>query len=310
MASRWTEHRAGRRRVPDRGRWGDSRLGSGGGAAGYPFVNSEAAILTARFTTPADNARKAAIDAFFTAIKSGATSSTNILAKLDQLYVYWQDEQASHQNWAQNLYNTTKVGSVTFAQGGATGDGSTGYLTTGFAPGVTGGSKGAQNSQHLGAYASVTDFSNLGCAIGGVTNFLQPRTGGNIGSRVHQAGSVTVAVAAGLGHAVVSRTAAAVVGRYKNAVALADDTSASGAPSNSPNYVFARNASSAGGDTPGLHFAGTLFAAHSGSALNAAEVTDLYNALTTLQTAFTNMPPPASTAGQALGLLLALTKAS
>lgn len=309
MASRWTENRASRKRVSARGRWGDSRLGTGGGAGGYPFVNAEAATLVRRWAAQPSTDRAAAVDTFFTSIKSGAVSSSNILAKLDQLYVYWQDEQASHQNWAQNAYNTTKVGSVTFAQAGATGDGSTGYLSTGFAPGVTGGSKGTQNSQHLGAYCAGSDFSNLSVAIGGVTNFLQPRTGGNMGSRVHQGASATVAVAAGLGHAVVSRTGAAVVGRYKDAVALADDTTASAAPSNSPNYIFARNASSAGGDTPGLYFAGTLFAAHSGSSLTANEVTDLYNALTTLQSAFANLPPPAS-AGQPMGLLLSLTKAS
>lgn len=126
-------------------------------AAAAPTYTAEATALFARMTAPPDTTRKNLINAVFVALKSGPVSSSNILAKLDALYVMAAaDSQAAGLNWLGNVYNLTPSGTTppTFvADRGYTGDGLTGYLDTGFNPTTATTPQYALNSASFGCWS-------------------------------------------------------------------------------------------------------------------------------------------------------------
>jgi len=112
---------------------GQITLGAGplasGEGGGYTFVNSEAAALVARFTTPPDNPRKLLIDNLV-----GSLKSDGVWARLELFYVLAAaDAQAARRNWIADVGNLAAVASPIFtADRGYVSDGSSAYLESSY----------------------------------------------------------------------------------------------------------------------------------------------------------------------------------
>lgn len=103
--------------------------------------------IIAAFMTPPAPARIAAINSCVGLLIRGGVWNS-----LDVLYRTGADAQASSINWKNpGLHSLVQVGTVAFVPDrGFTSDGSTGYLTTNYAPSTAGGAFG-QDSAHIGA---------------------------------------------------------------------------------------------------------------------------------------------------------------
>jgi hypothetical protein len=116
--------------------------------SGYSFANAEASAFVARFTTPPNDTYKAAIDTLI-----GSMKTAGYWAVADAIYLPFKSptEQSALLNLKSASYPLTKNGSVAFTTStGLTGDGTTGYLGTGFTP-TTAGGQLAQDSASLTA---------------------------------------------------------------------------------------------------------------------------------------------------------------
>lgn len=110
-----------------------------GGAAAlaeppYAFANAEAETLVAAMTVAPNGARKALIDTFI-----GALKTAGLWSKIDVMWVLAaHDEQAGRLNWkSPGNFTLTAVNTVTFTvDRGFAGDGSSGYLDTGWHAGT------------------------------------------------------------------------------------------------------------------------------------------------------------------------------
>lgn len=125
---------------------------------------AEAVALFARFTTPPTEARKLLINNRILAAKaSGAW------ALRDGFYMMAAaNAQAGQRNWKADAFNLSPQGTIIFeADRGYTGDGSTGYLATGFNPSTAGGNF-SLNSSHLSVW-SRTNAQVAGTSIGART---------------------------------------------------------------------------------------------------------------------------------------------
>lgn len=128
----------------------------------YRFVNTEAAALVARFSTPADNDRKALIDGRFTVGKA-----KSFWAKLDALWVHAAHAaEAGRLNWLGDIYNCLPVNNPTFTvDRGYLGNGSSSYLDTQFNPASASSPKFTQDSGALGVRSN-TDNTGIGSLAG------------------------------------------------------------------------------------------------------------------------------------------------
>lgn len=192
--------------------------------------DEDAEALFARFTTPPTTARKVLINNRILAAKaSGAW------ALRDAFYMMAAaDAQAAQRNWKQDAFNLTPTGTIAFeADRGYTGNGTTGYLATGFTPSTAGG-QFALNGAHLSVW-SLTDAINTGVSIGARTSsvagqsFLTIRSTSNLGAyRLNQDAIGTVpTVANSSGGFVVRRSGAAVRALFRNGASVATDTTVS-----------------------------------------------------------------------------------
>lgn len=173
---------------------------------GYPFVNSEARDIVARFTTPPTDVRKALIDAWWTAVKAGGVSA----ADLDWFYMLAAaDSQAARQNWIADLYNATAVNSPSFvADRGYTGNG-TSYLDTGFNPATAPSPKFTLNDSSLGIFhrtnvaETVRDIGNTNATL------ISRAVGDGLGGRSNNVATVfpALTVPTSVGQTSWSRTA-------------------------------------------------------------------------------------------------------
>lgn len=145
----------------------------------------EARALFARMTTQPDIARKQRINSLIVSLKASGT-----WGKLDALYVLAaHDAQAARLNWIQNAYNLTPNGTVTFTPDvGYQGDGSTGYLDTGFNPATAGGKHSLNDECHFvfldPAVSTGTTgnfFGNTNTRIGRGTTALNTRSNNSTG---------------------------------------------------------------------------------------------------------------------------------
>jgi hypothetical protein len=241
-------------------------------AGGYTFVNSEAAALVARFTTPPTNARKVLIDNFYTAIKLVG------LSKFDAIYMLAAaDAQSSLLNWVQDAYNLTAVNSPAFVvDRGYTGDGSTSYLDTGFNPTTAVGAKFVQDSGAL----SVWSRTNLANGAGTSFDFGSPNsyvgrstTAGQGTGRPNAGSGQSYGLLVYPGYVGYSRTAAAVWEAYAAGVDSGGGTTVSAAPTNATLRIC-----SIGAGSFGVNQIATALIA---SGLSAAEELATYNALNT-----------------------------
>lgn len=167
-------------------------------------VDPDAAALIARFTTPPSQSAASIINTRILALKSKGLWDT-----FDALYVLAaESSQAALQNWRQNLYNGTIAGSVTFtANVGMQGDGTTGYIDTGFNPATAVGPKFTQNSATIGFWSQTAGQANT-IEMGNTNTLIQCRnTSDAFGHRVNAPSSGSVAnVTSGAGLFVSSRT--------------------------------------------------------------------------------------------------------
>jgi len=178
---------------------------------------------------------------------------------LDGLYVFATNSQSNAQlNWAQNAFNLTANGSITFAANtGVTSDGSTGYFNTGFTPSTAGGHYSANsasmgfcivNNRTTGVSATNVGAVSTGGATFDYFNALTP-TNSWMNWVLHGSGRNTV-VSGTRGHWVGSRTSSTAVALYLNGNTTAVDSFSDTATvmSNVPVYILtANNQGSAGG---------------------------------------------------------------
>jgi hypothetical protein len=179
--------------------------------------DTDADALFARHSSVWNDTWKMACNNFIVGAKAAG-----VWTKLDVFYCtadYASDSQRALLNWKQNLYNGTKVGTGTFNTDGWQGNGSTGYIESGYV-------FGSQNSAHLGCY-SLTESNVSASDMGNSTTLIACRSTSNFAWRVNQAATDAPAVASSVGHFCASRTAAAVTAGYKDGVLVSGATRSS-----------------------------------------------------------------------------------
>lgn len=244
--------------------------------------SAEATAYFAAMSVQPDATRKALLNTLINNLVA-----SGVWAKLSWLSIHAaHDEQAARVN-AVTPSQVMSVGvAPTFTTDrGHTGNGTTQYLNSGWSQTVNGGSIYTQNSAHIGAWLG-TDVTNgaqtdLGVAshsliIGRVTTVLRTRV-----NETATALDATLGVATSVGHSLITRSGAAATEAYKNATSIGTSANASAALSAQPIYVCAAN--SAG--TAANFSTRRIQASHWGGHLTAANVTSLYNELSTYMTA-------------------------
>lgn len=215
----------------------------------YPYVNIEAKQFVARMTEKPDDTRKGLIDDLFGALKNGATSGSNILAKLDALYIFAAPaEQIALLNWAAATLPMTAAGGIALtADAGYVGDGVDDYLTPSIAPSQL--TKYVQNSAFVALGLNV-DGNNTGTVVGlsgaGIQRLaLNPRGAtGVVSGRLNSSSTfnTTATVASRVGRTYLSRTDNSQVGVYRDGSLVETVSTASADPSSqTDSIVLPRN---------------------------------------------------------------------
>ncbi len=170
-------------------------------------------------------------------------------SSLDVLYVFATNSTGNAAlNLVSSSFNATTHATLTFsADHGWTGDGSAGYIDTGFNPSTAGGHF-VQNSSSMGAYVlsgATGTFAEMGYLIGGNDTRMIPSFGGTlfiwaVNSNAQVASSNSVVASSWI----ETRTGASAQALYKNGASLFTDTTASQTVPNSDIFVFAENTGS------------------------------------------------------------------
>jgi hypothetical protein len=192
--------------------------------------SAEALALFARFTTPPTEARKSLINNRIAAAKASGAWDLR-----DGFYMMAAaDAQAGQRNWKADAFNLSPQGTIAFeADRGYTGDGSTGYLATGFNPSTAGG-QFALDSAHLSVW-SRTDAQLASASIGARTtsttgqSLMTLRNTSNQASiRLNQdAAGSTPANSNSSGGFVTRRSASNALATFRNGVSLGAGSSTS-----------------------------------------------------------------------------------
>lgn len=246
--------------------------------APYSFTNAEASSYVSRMSVAPSEGRKATIDQLFTALKAGATSGTNIFAKLDTLYLF-----ASHDAQAGllNARSSTLFPSATNVNGCVfTTDRGfmpmydatlPRYINTGQS-GTASTDLYSQNSASFGAWSLTNLASNSGIVGNNSAITLCPRsTGDQITGFVNDFTSTPVTSTDSRGLTAANRSGSAARQFYKNGAQVGTATTASATPG-ANNIIF-------GGSGPSFPEARQLAFGFTGGSLTAAEHLDLYNAV-------------------------------
>ena len=228
--------------------------------------------LVQRMSGPPGATRAALIDTLVRAIKAAG-----IWSKLHCLYLLAaHDAQAARLNWAATGYALTAAGTVTFtADRGYAGDGSSGYLDTGWAPNL-----GLQDSLCLGVWSrSSAQEAAPALGLGTTTGItITPRSSADtMVTRVNTATGLNATSTDGSGWFTANRSGASAVQAYRNGAPIASGTTASSAPS-SATVCLMRYANA-------LYAARPLGAAAIAASLDATEQAALYAALLAYLTA-------------------------
>lgn len=200
----------------------------------YAFTHAEAAAYVARMSMQPDDARKALIDTLFGALKTGATSGTNILGKLDALYL-----GAAHDAQA-GLLNIVSAGIDLAVEGTPSFRVDRGYANTkvgdalSLGVGASGLTKFITNSACFGVWvrsALINQSTNTltnGLAAGAIIQLTPRNSSGIIAARINGASAVAGStVATGYGLTAVNRSASNAVQIYKDGAAAGTGTAAS-----------------------------------------------------------------------------------
>lgn len=210
--------------------------------------------------------------------------------KMDALYIFATNTTTTaNLNLKSTSYGLTQTGSVSFtADQGYTGDGSTGYLNTGFIPSTAGGNY-TQNSASFGAYirTSRTTGASYAAIATDVSNTGQARWNPNYNSinanwQINDASFRDIANANAQGFWGLSRTASTTANLYKNSSGTAFDsiTNASTGLSASSFTILAENRSGGVVDFS----ADQLAAAFIGGGLSSAEWVNLQSRINAYMT--------------------------
>jgi hypothetical protein len=243
------------------------------GNRGLAVVDETQAILTALSAPPADAFKVAIDDAVRALIYRG------IWSDLDVLQVYASQAHADALiNWkAPGTFSATLAGTNVFtAYQGIAGNGTTGYINTGFNPTSAAG-KYALNDAHFGLYSRSAGQGatyEAGSVSGATTTFLQTRDGSNQArSRINDGATLTqTGVTDGSGHHGVNRSGASARQYYLRGALAASDTQAS---VSIPNSAFAV------GLWNGTYSAKQISAFHCGRSMTAAKWADMEETLRT-----------------------------
>lgn len=214
-----------------------------GGARGYTFVNSEAALVVAAFTAPPTNARKALIDNLVGSLKaSGAWAIADLLNVLAAA-----DSQAARTNWKNpGTFTLTAVGSPTFtADRGYTGDGSGAYLDTNCLASQLVNS--VQNSCTAMCWTGNDVNSSIGEFCNGNNDYsIQSNNGGQLIARAQASTGSPFGIATGVGLNAFTRAGTSVGAVYKNGVNLGAIATTSTTPSGAGSIKLLRGAATFG----------------------------------------------------------------
>lgn len=211
---------------------------------------AEATALFARMTVQPSDARKALIDGLISDLKSAG-----VWSKLDAFYMFaGHSEAESLLNWIENDNDATLVNSPTFTvDRGFTGNGSSSYINTNFAPSAD-ATNYSQDDCAFGVYLRLDQAGADKCAMGIFDNtpnrFSQifPRnSGNNLVISLNAPGSTTDASTATLGLFAASRASSTTHRAYRNGVEDDSEFSTSGAVNEDNFYVLARHRNDTGG---------------------------------------------------------------
>lgn len=192
------------------------------GSVNLPPAVTDSAELTqflARISAPS-GARKTA----YATLIDGLVAD-GVWSLIDGLYILAAaDAATARTNLKQSSYGLTANGGLTFtADQGYLGDGSSGYLTTGYDPATSGGNfPSSGNLGTLAAYDITSDatggFQYL-IHTGGNVSFICPLFAGDIYTNIGGSGPNATAGGNARGSIVVSRTGATAAQLYKNGAA-------------------------------------------------------------------------------------------
>jgi hypothetical protein len=169
-------------------------------------------------------------DGIITGNLSGATGCGS---KLDGLFIFATNTTTTaNLNLCGTSFGLTQTGTVTFtADHGYTGNGSTGFMNTGFNASTAGGNY-LQNSCSLGAYVLTNRGSGTGVEIGvsdgTIFSIIEPFNGGMLDWDLNGGAFPSVAVAGSNAAWIVSRTGASAHAAYRNGSSTPIATASSG----------------------------------------------------------------------------------
>lgn len=239
---------------------------------------TEADALFNRWATAgaaASDPDKVIANNLFVALKSGAVSGSNILAKCDLLHISaLHSDLVDHINWAQDAYHCTETntGAKTFtAYEGIDNTGSY-RQDTGFNPTTAVSPKSSLNSVAIFVYSrqDVTDSTNWDYGNANLQIDSRHATSTTVRATLNSGSIWFSATADSLGFHAATRTASNAIMFFKNGVSLGTATTASTSQTNANILI---HGTVSGGSTRQIGASG-LF---SGLTLN--ELTDLRNAI-------------------------------
>ena len=171
---------------------------------------------------------------------------------LDGLYVFATNSTANaNLNWAQNNYNLTQVGTVTFtANAGYTGNGTTGYFTTGFNPRTATTPQYQLNSATLGwcdatSNTVVNSAAIMGANDGTNRSYVQTLASGPQANVFINAlsGTGAFSISNGQGSWMASRSGSAQTNLFHNGTSIGSIPLASSNTANDAFFLLALNSS-------------------------------------------------------------------
>lgn len=248
---------------------------TGGGVAFDPAAK----VLFEAMTTQPSGSRKALVNRYIRALKAAG-----IWDKLDCLWVMAaHTQQAANLNWVDpGNFTLSPQSSPTFtADQGYLTNGSSSYVSTGFAPHTEDGN-GKVNNTHLSIRSLTSDAGSntfdMGARDGAALNRSEIAgrvNGGGFSARVNQDGGVGAGSAASSkGQFIVSRTASTGFRAYYEGQVLVDITATSSARPSSAIIIGATNQAG----TPTGYTARRYASASIGAGLSDAEAAAFYAA--------------------------------
>ena len=232
-------------------------------------------------TTQPDATRKGHIDTLILALKTGATSATDIWAKLDGLWILAaHEEDTAKLNWISTSFGITLTDAPTFAvDQGYTTDGSNDSVDLNY------NTASSSLSQTNSATFFIRIHNNTQHSSGVAGNYngtggqsINPRNASDqVQYRINQSAVTTVNTQTDArGLVLVTRTASNVVEAYRDGTSIGANTTGS---------TVEVSANLRLGTTNGTFHAQRFSAAGAGAGLNDAEALDLSNAVNAYLTA-------------------------